>query len=156
MAKHLVTGENVRKEIAEGLSHVLADSYALYLKTHNFHWNVEGPRFRELHLMFEEQYTELATAVDEIAERIRALGQYAPGGFGQFARLTSLKDEDAVPTAEQMVSRLAEDHEAVGKTIYTILPMAQEAGDEVTAGFLIERLTVHEKTCWMLRSMIKE
>jgi len=156
MSKQLVLGENIRKEIAQGLCRVLADSYALYLKTHNFHWNVEGPKFRDLHLMFEEQYTELATAVDEIAERIRALGQYAPGSFSQFSRLASVKDEETVPAAEDMVRRLAEDYETVGKTVRSVLPSAQEAGDEVTVGLLVERLAVHEKTTWMLRSMVKE
>jgi starvation-inducible DNA-binding protein len=148
-------GENVRKEIAGGLARVLADSYALYLKTHNYHWNVEGPRFQGLHMMFEGQYTELAGAVDEIAERIRALGQYAPGSFGQFSRLASIKDEDTVPSADDMVRRLADDHEAVAKTIHSMLPSAQEAGDEVTVGLLVDRLAVHEKTMWMLRSMLK-
>jgi starvation-inducible DNA-binding protein len=142
-----------KKAIAAGLSHVLADSYALYLKTHNFHWNVEGPRFRDLHLMFEEQYTELAGAVDQIAERIRALGQYAPGSFGQFARLASVKDANGVPKAEAMVKQLAADHETVEKTIRSALPAAQRAGDEVTAGLLVERLAVHEKTAWMLHSL---
>jgi starvation-inducible DNA-binding protein len=155
MPKELRLGENVRKEIAGGLARVLADSYALYLKTHNFHWNVEGPRFHGLHMMFEGQYKELAGAVDEIAERIRALGQYAPGSFGQFARLASVKDEDSVPAADDMVRRLAADHEAVTKTIHSMLPSAQEAGDEVTVGLLVDRLAVHEKTIWMLRSMLK-
>jgi starvation-inducible DNA-binding protein len=155
MAKEIVLGENVRREIAGGLSHVLADSYALYLKTHNFHWNVEGSRFRELHLMFEEQYTELAGAVDAIAERIRALGQYAPGSFSQFSRLASIKDEDTVPAADEMVRKLADDHKAVVKTIRSMLPSVQEAGDEVTVGLLVERLGVHEKTSWMLQSTLK-
>ena len=155
MPKQLALGENARKEIAQSLCRVLADSYTLYLKTHNFHWNVEGPRFRELHLMFEEQYTELATAVDEIAERIRALGQYAPGSFGQFSRLAAVKEDDTVPAAEDMVRRLVKDHDTVATTIRTVLPSAQEAGDEVTVGLLVERLAVHEKTGWMLRSMLK-
>ena len=144
---------SAKKEIASGLSHVLADSYALYLKTHNFHWNVEGPRFRDLHLMFEEQYAELAGAVDLIAERIRALGQYAPGSLAQFARLASVKDAEDVPKAEEMVKQLAADHEMVERTIRSALPPAQRAGDEVTAGLLVDRLTVHEKTAWMLRSL---
>jgi starvation-inducible DNA-binding protein len=155
MAKEVALGENVRKEIAGGLARVLADSYALYLKTHNFHWNVEGPRFQGLHMMFEGQYTELAGAVDEIAERIRALGQYAPGSFGQFSRLASIKDEDTVPSADDMVRRLVDDHETVTKSIHSMLPSAQEAGDEVTVGLLVDRLAVHEKTMWMLRSMLK-
>ncbi len=147
------SGAGVKKEIATGLSHVLADSYALYLKTHNFHWNVEGPMFRDLHLMFEEQYTELAGAVDLIAERIRALGQYAPGSFSQFARLSSVKDADGVPKAEAMVKQLAADHEIVEKTIRAALPAAQRAEDEVTVGLLVDRLAVHEKTAWMLHSL---
>jgi starvation-inducible DNA-binding protein len=147
------TGASVKKEIASGLSHVLADSYALYLKTHNFHWNVEGPRFRDLHLMFEEHYTDLAGAVDQIDERIRALGQYAPGSFGQFSRLASIKDAEGVPKAEDMVKQLAADHETVEKTIRSALPAAQRAGDEVTVGLLVERLAVHEKTAWMLHSL---
>jgi starvation-inducible DNA-binding protein len=153
MATKTDSGASAKKEIAAGLTHVLADSYALYLKTHNFHWNVEGPRFRDLHLMFEEQYTELAGAVDLIAERIRALGQYAPGSFSQFARLASVKDAEGVPKAEDMVKQLAVDHEAVEKTIRSALPAAQEAGDEVTVGLLVDRLTVHEKAAWMLRSL---
>jgi starvation-inducible DNA-binding protein len=147
------SGAGARQEIAGGLSHVLADSYALYLKTHNFHWNVEGPMFRNLHLMFEEQYTELAGAVDLIAERIRALGQYAPGSFGQFARLASVKDAEGVPKAEEMVKQLAADHERVEQTIRSVLPAAQRAGDEVTVGLLVDRLAVHEKTAWMLHSL---
>jgi starvation-inducible DNA-binding protein len=153
MATRSESGTSVKKEVAQGLSHVLADSYALYLKTHNFHWNVEGPMFRDLHLMFEEQYTELAGAVDEIAERIRALGEYAPGSFGQFTRLASVKDAEGVPKAEDMAKRLAADHEIVEKTIRAALPAAQRAGDEVTVGFLVERLAVHEKAAWMLHSL---
>lgn len=155
MENERVPGPNASKESAEGLSRVPANSYALYLKTHNFHWNVEGPRFRELHLMFEEQYTELAMAVDAIAERIRQLGSYAPGSFGQFARLAEVKDEDDVPTAEIMVCTLAEDHQVVGRSIRAVLTSAQDAGDEVTAGLLIDRLAVHEKTAWMLHSLAK-
>jgi len=153
MATKTESATGAKKEIASGLSHVLADSYALYLKTHNFHWNVEGPRFRDLHLMFEEQYTELAAAVDLVAERIRALGQYAPGSFSQFSRLASIKDADGVPKAEEMVKQLAADHETVGNTIRSVLPAAQRAGDEVTIGMLVDRLAVHEKTAWMLHSL---
>ncbi len=155
MSQQLPYGEDARKEIAAGLTRVLADSYALYLKTHNFHWNVEGPRFRDLHLMFEEHYTELATAVDEVAERIRALGEYAPGSFGRFASLASIADADTVPPADDMVRQLAEDHLVVANTIRSTLPPAQEAGDEVTIGLLVDRLTVHEKTAWMLRSLVR-
>jgi starvation-inducible DNA-binding protein len=153
MAAKTDVGASTKKEIAAGLSHVLADSYALYLKTHNFHWNVEGPMFRDLHLMFEEQYTELAGAVDQIAERIRALGHYAPGSFGQFARLASIKDAEGVPKAEEMAKQLALDHETVENTIRSALPAAQRAEDEVTVALLIDRLAVHEKTAWMLRSL---
>jgi starvation-inducible DNA-binding protein len=153
MATKTETGAGVKKEIADNLSHVLADSYALYLKTHNFHWNVEGPMFRDLHLMFEEQYTELAGAVDQIAERIRALGYYAPGSFGQFSRLASIKDAEGVPKAAEMAKQLAVDHETVEQTIRSALPAAQRAGDEVTVALLIDRLAVHEKTAWMLHSL---
>ena len=153
MAASTDIGAGVKKEIAEGLSRVLADSYALYLKTHNFHWNVEGPMFRDLHLMFEEQYTELAGAVDRVAERIRTLGQYAPGSFGQFARLANIKDAEGVPRAAEMAKQLARDHETVEKTIRSALPAAQRAGDEVTVALLIDRLAVHEKTAWMLDSL---
>lgn len=155
MPQSSALGENARREVAEGLSRVLADSYALYLKTHNYHWNVEGPKFRALHLMFEEQYNELAGAVDQIAERIRALGHYAPGSYTQFSRLASIKDEEGVPSADDMVRKLADDGETVQRTIRRLLPSAQEAGDEVTAGLLVDRLAVHEKTIWMLRSMLK-
>ena len=155
MPKTEALGENARNQIAEGLSRVLADTYALYLKTHNYHWNVEGPKFRALHMMFEEEYTELATAVDEIAERIRALGRYAPGSYEQFAELATVKGETEVPKAEEMVRRLVADMETVCGTIRTVLPQAQEAGDEVTADLLIGRLAVHEKATWMLRSLVK-
>ena len=148
-------GEIRKERVAEGLSRVLADSYTLYLKTHNFHWNVEGPKFRELHLMFEEQYTELATAVDTIAERIRALGQYAPGSYAQFTRLAEVRDAEQVPSADEMVRLLARDHETVARTIRSVLPTAQEAGDEVSSDVLTQRLTIHEKTIWMLRAMTK-
>lgn len=153
MAKE--AGGNVKKHIAEGLSRVLADSYTLYLKTHNFHWNVEGPQFRGLHLMFEEQYTELAEAVDTIAERIRALGQFAPGSYAEFSRLSTIEEANSVPKAEEMLRQLLSDHKTVVKTINTVLPTAQEAGDEATIGILTERITVHEKTAWMLRSLLK-
>lgn len=146
MVEKTDTGASVKKEIAGGLSHVLADSCALDLKTHIFQWYVEGPRFRDLHLMFEEQYTELTGAVDLIAERIRALGQYAPGSFGQSSRLASIEGAKGVPKAEDMVKQLAAVHEIVEKTIRSALPAAQRAGDEVTAGLLVDRLAVHGKT----------
>lgn len=146
--------EEERKNVAEGLSRLLADSYTLYLKTHNFHWNVTGPMFQSLHAMFEEHYTELATAVDEIAERIRALGEPAPGSYAAFARLSSIKESEDVPAADEMVRQLVEAHEAVAKTARGVLPIADAGDDEVTMGLLADRLAVHEKTAWMLRSMI--
>ena len=145
--------EKDRAQVAEGLSHLLADSYTLYLKTHNFHWNVTGPMFQTLHAMFEEHYTELATAVDDIAERIRALGHYAPGSYAQFSKLSSIKESKEVPSADNMVKELVDGHEAVVRTARETLKSAQEAGDEVTIGLLADRMTVHEKTAWMLRSL---
>jgi starvation-inducible DNA-binding protein len=144
-----------RHAIAAGLSRVLADSYTLYLKTHNFHWNVTGPMFNTLHIMFEQQYTELAVAVDEIAERIRALGVPAPGSYTQFASLTSLKDETEVPTAMAMVKQLVEDNETVVRTAREVFPTVDEANDEPTADLLTQRMQVHEKTAWMLRSLLE-
>lgn len=146
--------ESARKEIAEGLSRVLADTYSLYLKTHYFHWNVTGPMFTSLHLMFEQQYTELATAVDEIAERIRALGVFAPGSYSQFTELSSISETREVPSAEEMVRLLVEGNEAVAKTARSVYPAAEKGNDESTADLLTDRLRVHEKTAWMLRSII--
>jgi len=143
-----------RQTIAEGLGRLLADTYTLYLKTHNFHWNVTGPQFRELHLMYEEQYTELSTAVDEIAERIRTLGFPAPGTYGAYAKLTSIAEVDGVPESAQMTRMLTEDNEAVVRTARAILPLAQQSGDESTASLISDRMVVHEKTAWMLRSLI--
>lgn len=143
-----------RKEIAAGLSHLLADTYTLYVKTHNFHWNVTGPLFNTLHQMFEEQYTELATAVDEIAERIRALGFPAPGSCAQFGELTSIKEETGVPSAQEMIAQLAKDQEIVARTAREVYPVADEAHDEPTADLLTQRMQIHEKTAWMLRSML--
>lgn len=148
-------GEKDRKEIAEGISRLLADSYLLYVKTHNFHWNVTGPLFNTLHMMFEEQYTELADAVDEIAERIRALGFPAPGSYKQFAQLASIEEEEGVPEAEQMIRQLVEGQEAVVKTARKVLPLASEVDDEPTVDLLTQRMQVHEKNAWMLRSMLK-
>lgn len=145
-----------RQKIAEGLSKLLADSYTLYLKTHNFHWNVKGPMFQTLHLMFETQYTELSTAVDLIAERIRALGYPAPGTYQQFAKLTSIKEPDGVPTAKEMISQLVEGQEAVVRTARSIFPLVDTAHDEVTSGLLADRMEVHEKTAWMLRSLLED
>ncbi len=146
--------EQDRIAIAGGLSRLLADTYTLYLKTHNFHWNVKGPMFNTLHLMFEQQYTELATAVDEIAERIRALGVAAPGSYSQFAALTSIKEETGELSAEQMIARLVEDQESVARTARSVFPDAEAANDEPTADLLTQRMQIHEKTAWMLRSMI--
>lgn len=147
-------GEKDRKKIAEGLSNLLADTYTLYLKTHNFHWNVTGPQFNTLHVMFEGQYTELAAAVDEIAERIRALGFPAPGTYKAYSKLTSLSEEDGVPTAEKMIAQLVEGQEAVVRTARSVFPAAEKAGDEPTADLLTQRMQIHEKTAWMLRSML--
>jgi starvation-inducible DNA-binding protein len=145
--------EKDRIRIAEGLKKLLADSYTLYLQTHNFHWNVVGPQFRELHLMFEEHYTELATAVDEIAERIRTLDVAAPGTYKAFAELSSIKEVEGVPEAKEMVRLLTQGHEQVVKTCREVLEPAQEAGDESTAALVSDRMRVHEKTAWMLRAL---
>jgi starvation-inducible DNA-binding protein len=145
--------EQDRASIAEGLKRLLADSYTLYLQTHNFHWNVTGPQFRELHLMFEEHYTELATAVDEIAERIRTLDVPAPGTYKAFAGLSSIKEVEGVPAAKEMVAILTQGHEQVVKTCREVLEPAQEAGDESTAALVSDRMRVHEKTAWMLRAL---
>lgn len=147
--------ENSRQQISEGLARVLADTYTLYLKTHNFHWNVTGPMFQTLHVMFEEQYTELAAAVDEIAERIRALGYSAPATYSEFNRLTSIPETPGVPKAEDMIRLLVEGNEAVVKTVRKSFPAAEEAGDESTADLLVDRMRVHEKTAWMLRSLLQ-
>jgi starvation-inducible DNA-binding protein len=144
-----------RKQIADGLSRLLADTYTLYLKTHNFHWNVTGPQFNTLHQMFEQQYTELATAVDEIAERIRALGFPAPGSYAQFGALSSIDEESGVPSAEQMLAQLARDQEIVVRTEREVFPCADAASDEPTADLLTQRMQIHEKTAWMLRSMLE-
>ena len=146
--------ENIRQNIAHGLSQLLADTYTLYLKTHNFHWNVLGPRFRELHLMFEEQYNELATAVDVIAERIRTLGFPAPGTYADYAKLASIAETTGVPSAETMIQLLTEDNEAVVRTARRILPSSQAASDESTASLIADRMVAHEKTAWMLRSLL--
>ncbi|MDJ0831873.1 MAG: Dps family protein [Gammaproteobacteria bacterium] len=141
-----------RVKIAEGLKRLLADSYTLYLQTHNFHWNVTGPQFRELHLMFEEHYTELAVAVDDIAERIRTLDVAAPGTYQEFARLSSIDEVEGVPSAEAMVDRLTRGHEQVVRTSRDVLKLAQDADDESTAALVSDRMRIHEKTAWMLRA----
>ena len=147
--------EESRTKIAEGLKHLLADSYTLYLQTHNFHWNVTGLQFRQLHLMFEEHYTELAIAVDDIAERIRTLDVVAPGTFKAFSKLSSIKEVEGVPSSEEMVKILTTSHELVIKTARAVLKSAQEADDESTAALVSDRLRIHEKTVWMLRSITK-
>jgi starvation-inducible DNA-binding protein len=144
-----------RKAIAEGLSRLLADTYTLYLKTHNYHWNVTGPMFTTLHLMFEQQYTELAAAVDLIAERIRALGVPAPGTYSQFSKLSTIKEVDGVPSANKMIADLVKGQEAVVRTARSVFPIVDEARDEPSADLLTQRMQVHEKTAWMLRSLLQ-
>ena len=143
-----------RAAIAEGLSRLLADTYTLYLKTHNYHWNVTGPMFQTLHLMFETQYNELALAVDLIAERIRSLGAPAPGSYKAYAALSSIAEDDDVPSAEAMISNLVAGQEAVTRTARSVFPTVEAAHDEATADLLTQRLQVHEKTAWMLRSLL--
>lgn len=145
-----------REKIAKGLSRLLADSYTLYLKTHNYHWNVTGPMFNTLHLMFEQQYTELAMAVDQIAERIRALGAPAPGSYAAYARLTSIDEEEGVPSAEEMIANLVKGQEAVVRTARKAFPAAEAVHDEPTADLLTQRMQIHEKNAWMLRSLLEK
>jgi starvation-inducible DNA-binding protein len=144
-----------REAIAGGLSRVLADTYTLYLKTHNFHWNVTGPMFQTLHLMFETQYNELALAVDLIAERIRALGFPAPGSYRRFSELSAIKEDDRVPKAEDMIHRLVDGHETVARTAREVFRVAESASDQPTCDLLTQRMQVHEKTAWMLRSLLE-
>jgi starvation-inducible DNA-binding protein len=148
--------EKDRKAIADGLSKLLADSYTLYLKTHNFHWNVTGPMFQTLHLMFETQYNELALAVEVIAERIRALGFPAPGTYGEFSKLTSIQETDGVPKAEKMIQLLVDGQETVVRTARSIFPLVDKCGDEPSADLLTQRMQVHEKNAWMLRSLLED
>ena len=143
-----------RRKIAQGLSRLLADTYTLYLKTHNYHWNVTGPMFQTLHLMFEQQYNELALAVDLIAERIRALGVPAPGTYREFAALSSIKESRGVPKAEQMIKDLVAGQEAVARTARSVFPLVDRVNDEPSADLLTQRMQVHEKTAWMLRSLL--
>ncbi|EKU99309.1 DNA-binding ferritin-like protein (oxidative damage protectant) [Leptolyngbya sp. PCC 7375] len=147
--------DDQRKAIADGLSRALADTYTLYLKTHNFHWNVTGPMFQTLHLMFEGQYNELALAVDAIAERIRALGFPAPGTYSEYAKLSSINETEGVPKAEEMIALLVEGQEAVARTAREVFAIADEANDEPTADLLTQRLQIHEKNAWMLRSLLQ-
>jgi starvation-inducible DNA-binding protein len=144
-----------RREIADRLSALLADSYSLYLKTHNYHWNVTGPLFNTLHTMFEEQYTELAAAVDEIAERIRALGIKAPGSYSAFSSLTSIDEASGDENAEDMIRALVDGQETVARTARDAFPAADSANDEPTADLLTQRMQIHEKNAWMLRSMLE-
>lgn len=148
--------EKDRNKIAKGLGHFLADTYTLYLKTHNFHWNVTGPMFQTLHLMFETQYNELWTAVDLIAERIRSLGAYAPGTYADFVKLSSIKETAGVPKAKDMIRQLVEGHEAVVRTARSLFPVVEKGGDEATADLLTQRIQLHEKTAWMLRSLLAD
>ncbi|WP_407646702.1 MULTISPECIES: Dps family protein [Gloeocapsopsis] len=156
MPVNIGINEEDRKEIAQGLSRLLADSYSLYLKTHNFHWNVTGPMFQTLHVLFEEEYTELATAVDEIAERIRALGYPAPGTYSEFAELSSIPETKGVPKAEDMIRLLVEGQESVVRTARSIFPVVERVNDEPTADLLTQRMQVHEKNAWMLRSLLEQ
>jgi starvation-inducible DNA-binding protein len=144
-----------REEIAGGLSRVLADTYTLYLKTHNFHWNVTGPMFQTLHLMFEAHYNELALAVDLVAERIRALGLPAPGTYKQFSALSSIQEEEGVPKAQDMIRKLVDGHETVARTARQVYKAAESASDQPTCDLLTQRMQVHEKTAWMLRSLLE-
>lgn len=144
-----------KSDIAKGLAVLLADSYTLYLKTHNFHWNVVGPMFQTLHVMFEQQYTELAAAVDLIAERMRALNARAPGSYAEYGKLTSVKEAVGVPKAQEMVKQLLESHETVISTAKQAFPAAEDADDQATMDLITQRLQVHEKTAWMLRSLLE-
>ena len=145
-----------RAAIVQGLSRLLADTYVVYLKTHSFHWNVEGPMFQTLHQMFMEQYTETWNAIDLIAERIRSLGEYAPGTYKEYSRLASIRETEGVPGAEEMVRLLIEGQEAIVRTAREVLPVADEANDEPTLDLLTQRMQVHEKNAWMLRSLLKK
>jgi len=156
MAIEIGIGAQDRKAIAHGLSRLLADTYTLYLKTHNFHWNVKGPMFQTLHLMFETQYNELALAVDLIAERIRALGYPAPGTYAEYAKLSSIKDAKGVPAATKMIAELVAGQEAVVRTARDVFPLVEKASDEPTADLLTQRMQTHEKTAWMLRSLLEK
>jgi len=156
MEINLGIAEADRAAITEGLSRLLADTYTLYLKTHNFHWNVTGPMFNTLHLMFEGQYNELALAVDAIAERIRALGFPAPGSYSAYAKLSSIKEAEGVPAASEMIRQLVQGQEAVVRTARGLFPLLDAVSDEPTADLLTQRMQIHEKTAWMLRSLLDE
>jgi len=148
--------EKDRKGIANGLARVLSDTFTLYLKTHHFHWNVTGPQFRTLHLMFEEQYNELWLATDLIAERIRSLGEFAPGTYTEFKKQTVIAEEKGVPEGTDMIRELVKGHEAVSRTSREVFAVAEKASDQPTMDMLTERMTVHEKTAWMLRSLLEK
>ena len=155
MAIDIGINDTDRRAIADGLARLLADTYTLYLKTHNYHWNVTGPMFSTLHLMFETQYNELALAVDQIAERIRALGHPAPGSYRAFSRLSSIQEEENVPSAEEMIRQLVIGQETVVRTAREVFPTVDRAHDEPTADLLTQRMQIHEKNAWMLRSMLE-
>lgn len=155
MSMDIGINKEEREKIAKGLSHLLADSYTLYLKTHNFHWNVTGPMFNTLHLMFMGQYTEQWNALDLIAERIRALGVPAPGTYREFAKLTVIKESEGVPNATEMLKQLLAGQEAVTRTARGLFPLVEKAGDESSADLLTQRMQIHEKNAWMLRSMLE-
>ena len=154
MIKQLDISEKDKEQIVQGLSQLLADTYSIYIKTHNFHWNVSGPMFVTLHTLFEQQYTELALAIDIIAERIRALGAFAPGSFKAFQELTSIPDMEDIPDALTMIALLLEDNETIIKTARSIIPLADKAYDTPTADLATARIIVHEKTAWMLTSLL--
>ncbi|MFK8053290.1 MAG: Dps family protein [Woeseiaceae bacterium] len=156
MEVNIGIAESDRREIGHGLSRLLADSYTTYLKTHNFHWNVTGPMFATLHTLFETHYMELATAVDEIAERIRALGMPAPGSYKAFAELSVIPEETGTPSAVEMIKQLVEAQEAIARTAREVMPLADKASDEPTADLLTQRMHAHEKNAWMLRSLLAE
>jgi starvation-inducible DNA-binding protein len=153
MPRNIELTEQGKRDCAETLSKVLADTFLLYLKTHNYHWNVEGPQFLALHVKFEEQYRDLWNSIDDIAERIRALGHTAPGTTVKFNKLSDVREDPAIPSAPEMLRELASDHETAASTIRAALSTAQAAGDEATAGLLADRLAYHEKQSWMMRSM---
>ena len=158
MSKQIIDigiAESSRVEIADGLSRLLADTYTLFIKTHYYHWNVTGPMFNSLHLMFENQYNELATAVDDIAERIRSLGCFAPGTYHEFSRLTAVNEDKDIPAAKNMIENLVQGQETVVKTARSLFPIVNSGNDEATADLLTQRIQLHEKTAWMLRSLLE-
>lgn len=154
MAIDIGINETQRQEIAQGLSRLLADTYTLYLKTHYYHWNVTGPMFQTLHLMFEQHYQEMWAAVDLIAERIRALGVFAPGTYAEFSKLTVIEEDNGVPKADDMIRSLVKGHETVIRTARSIFPVVEKASDQPSIDVLTQRMQIHEKTAWMLRSLV--